>query len=311
MQVESWERKGKLDRARDVLQACELLHLPAVPEDLRAPWEKKIRDLDARLPDSTWASSRTGGDSQPVTPSKPTATPQVWGASDLQGGEHAPAASRSPVWGRLGKALDDRSTDFVVLAVDAFRARFDFVAAESGVQVWVTVQTAKERAWNAFSGSRFIREAHAIAPGAREFVSPQMLPGGASGWLLVWVFTSIPDARAEVKDEFLASSPELAPMLTVGRHPLPTEAEFDREVERLGSRSYRPGHGHKRFAVTTCAKCGQPLSDPRSVVLGIGPDCLKYFDPKVLAAAKTWKPGSVRTLGRTPSEYFSGIADEW
>ncbi|WP_460790920.1 DUF6011 domain-containing protein [Nocardioides maradonensis] len=106
-------------------------------------------------------------------------------------------------------------------------------------------------------------------------------------------------------------SPKSAPQLTVQRHPSAPVAEFDRTVERLGRRPFRPGHGLKRFAVTTCAKCGQPLSDPNSVVLGIGPDCLKYFDPEVLAAARQWKPGSVRSVGRTTKNFLAAVTADW
>ncbi len=311
MQVESWARKGKMDRARDMLEACMVLRLPAVPEDQRGPWERKIRELDESLPGTKWASRSAGGSDQPGVTVRRTQATRAKTPGGPEEAEQGSVAYRSPVWERLGKALDDRRTDFAGLAVDAFRARFDFVAAESGVQIWVTIQNPTEHAWRAFAGSRFIREAHAIAPGTRKFVSTEMPPRGVSGWLLVWAFTSAPDARVAVKDEFLASSPDVAPDLTVERHSLPAEAEFDREVQRLGSRPYRPGQGHKRFAVTTCAKCGQPLSDPRSVVLGIGPDCLKYFDPKVLAAAKKWKPDSVRALGRTTSEFFAAVTTGW
>lgn len=309
MQVESWERKGRLDRARDMLEACKILRLPAVPEELRAPWERRIEDLDARLPRTSWspADARKAVEDPVALASGVDRSPV---ALDDVGGGSEPDALRSAVWKRLGRALDDRSTDFVVLAAPLFRTRFDFVAADSAVQVWVTIQDASERAWSALAESRFIREAHAIAPGTSTFAPPGARTD-ATGWRLVWVFTSIPDARVEVKDEFLATAPALAPELSVVRHPRRDEADFDREVERLGSRSYRAGHGRKRFAVSTCAKCGQPLSDPQSVVLGIGPDCLKYFDPKVLAAARKWKPGSVRSLGRTPAEFFKAVTAPW
>jgi hypothetical protein len=311
MQVESWERKDKLDRARDMLQACAAVYLPAVPEDQRGPWELKIRALDERLPSTTWQPPTAVRSSRPAATARPTRASATRGVGGNEDREHSSVASQSPAWERLGKALDDRRTDFAVLAVDSFRARFDFVSTESGVQIWVTLQEVPERAWSAFRESGFVREAHAIAPGTHNFVPAESAPPGIADWLLVGVFTSAPDARVAVKEEFLASSPDVAPELTVSRHPLPEKAEFDWEVETLGSRPYRPGQGRKRFPVKTCAKCGQPLSDPRSVILGIGPDCLKYFDPKVLAAAKAWKPGSVRSLGRTPREYFSSITSAW
>ena len=309
MRVETWATKGDLKRARDMLQACIALDLPAVPDERRGPWERKIRGLDERLPKTTWAGSSPPARRQPRT--SPSRLPRQRSESSHGQSRKETVAAQSRVWARLARALDDRRTDFAVLACDSFRARFDFVSTPSGVQVWVTLRAPTERAWALFPGSQFIREAHAVAPRARRFLPVRRRPASSSDWLLVWMFTSIPDARVEVKDEFLASSPDQAPELTVSRHPADTHAAFDREVERLGARPYRPGQGHKRFPVTTCAKCGQPLSDPRSVVLGIGPDCLKYYDPKVLAEAREWKPGSVRSTGCTPRSFFSAITAPW
>jgi len=311
MQAEAWERKGKLDRARDMLEACKLLRLPAVPEELRGPWERRIENLDARLPATSWSSTSAQPGVEEIAALDPTAERGIPLADDECDVDSEPAALRSPVWERLSRALDERSTDFVVVAAGSCRARFDFVSSDSGVQVWVTMRNPSQRAWIAEAESRFIRQAHAISAGARTFEPKGPRFDDVPGRLLVWVFTSTADARVEVKDEFLKSSPDAAPELTVVRRSRPSEAEFDREVERLGGRLYRPGHGNRRFAVTTCAKCGQPLSDPRSVVLGIGPDCVKYFHPKVLAAAKKWKPGSVRALGRTRSEFFSQVTAPW
>ncbi|NYE38621.1 hypothetical protein F4692_003771 [Nocardioides cavernae] len=309
MQVEAWARKGKVDRARDMLQACKILHLPAVPEELREPWERRIRLLDERLPETSWDPS---GPSSPDAPhtrrqerTRPTPT-----STDVVAAESV--AVRSPVWERLARALDDRRTEAATLTISEFQARFDYVAAESGVQVWATLRNAPRAAWSAHHESRFIREARAIAPSALGLVPVHTAPDvDASAWLLVWAFTSIPDARVAVKSQFLEASPDTAPELKVERHPVAAVAEFDRAVERLGSRQYRPGQGRKRFAVTSCARCGQPLSDPNSLILGIGPDCLKYFDPTVLVAAKQWKPGSVRAVGRTINNFLAAVTGDW
>jgi len=307
MQVEAWARKGKLDRARDMLQACKVLHLPAVPEELREPWERKIRLLDDQLPKTTWDPSGPSSSDTPHRRRQDRPRPTPTSTGDVA---EEPVAVRSPVWERLARALDDRRTEAATLTVSEFKARFDYVAAESGVQIWATLRNAPRAAWSAHHESRFIRDARAIAPSALRLVPVDTAPADASAWLLVWAFVSIPDARVAVKSHFLEVSPDTAPELKVERHPL-AAAEFDRAVERLGSRQYRPGQGRKRFVVTTCARCGQPLSDPNSVILGIGPDCLKYFDPTVLAAAKQWKPGSVRAVGRTTKNFLAAVTGDW
>lgn len=315
MQVEAWTRKGKVDRARDMLQACKVLHLPAVPEELREPWERKIRLLDERLPETSWDPSGPSSPDTPHTRRKETTRPAPT-STDVVAVE--PVAVRSRVWERLARALDDRRTEAATLTVPEFQARFDYVAAESGVQVWATLRNAPGAAWSAHHESPFIREVRAITPSAPGLVPVDTTPDiDPSAQLLVWAFTSILDARVAVKSQFLEASPDTAPELKVERHPAAAVAvavavaEFDRAVERLASRQYRPGQGRKRFAVTTCARCGQPLSESNSLILGIGPDCLKYFDPAVLVAAKQWKPESVRAVGRTINSFLAAVTGDW
>ena len=305
MQVESWVRKGKLNRARDMLEGCKNIYLPAVPASQRAPWVKKVQQLDASLPNSTWAHNSD----LPIGGPSPSTILKGTPAEPSTGDDHGIVARPNPLWERVGRALDDRRTDFAVLTTGALSARCDFVATESGVQLWVTIRNPISQVWDAVDRGT-AAEPYGIAPGTRSLAPAGEALTKSPGWLLVWMFSSVLDARVALRFELMTSRSDV-PTLTVYRHPQLETAAFDREVERLGSRAYRPGYGSQKFAITSCTKCGQPLSDPSSVKLGIGPDCLKYFDPKVLVAARRWKPTSVRALGRSQTEYLGDVWGEW
>lgn len=305
-QVDSWLNSGKLSKARDLLRGCRVIYLAALSEEERPQWESLVEEREARL----------GGLVGPkgLLDDWPTAAALTAnGAASPQRNEQASALlATSPAWERLGKALDDRHIDFVVLDLDAGpRFRFDFVSSGHNVELWVTVRDPTSRAWTTKSPGQ-LAPARALRPGAAGF--ERRLPNEVERheFLLVWRFGSLLDGRVAVKDAVLASGGEAELSVEVRRHPQPARADIDLQIERLGSRSFRPGHGSKRFAVTTCARCGQPLADPSSVTLGIGPDCVKYFDPAVVAAAKRWVPGSVRALGRKQGDYFRDVSsDNW
>lgn len=55
-----------------------------------------------------------------------------------------------------------------------------------------------------------------------------------------------------------------------------------REIEGLPHRRAHGGGTSRAPAVSTCERCGAPLSDPHSVAVGVGPECEKYYDRTML-----------------------------
>ena len=222
------------------------LHCPRPscgPRQRRGPWDRKIRGLDERLP-------KPSGQGPAAARRQPRTSPSRLPRQKSESGH-----------GQRGRRL-------LLHKVECGRAWLaHWTTVEPTSPSWLAIHSVLDSSLSrlrrgaglghppgtdgtgmgSISWEPVHPEAHAVAPRARRFLPVRRRPASSSDWLLVWMFTSIPDARVEVKDEFLASSPDQAPELTVSRHPADTHAAFDREVERLGARPYRPGQGHKRF----------------------------------------------------------------
>ena len=74
----------------------------------------------------------------------------------------------------------------------------------------------------------------------------------------------------------------------------PAEANRRYGITALVHRRHGNG-GRKRFAETTCLKCGLPLSDPTSVALGIGPECRRQMGQDAIRALAV-PTGSSRSI---------------
>jgi hypothetical protein len=70
----------------------------------------------------------------------------------------------------------------------------------------------------------------------------------------------------------------------------------------------RGNGGRKRFAETTCLKCGLPLSDPTSVKVGIGPECRRQMGQDAIRALSVPAGSSRRViLGAQKSTTWIGV----
>lgn len=73
--------------------------------------------------------------------------------------------------------------------------------------------------------------------------------------------------------------------------------------------------GRKYPIQGSCDRCGQPLSDPYSLLVGVGPVCRGYYSPHVLAAvARAREPvagPSATGRARTPADAVARLAADW
>ena len=172
--------------------------------------------------------------------------------------------------------------------------RYDFVRTGVGLQVWLAAIARSPELLQAYltTGPWTLTE-----PGRLPLVSA--LPDLVAPAVVVWRHAT-PKAAALALHEVLGETLAL-PVDRVRLHRQQcTPAELERRlgdeatIRRLGGRA-----GRKRPAVSQCDRCGQPLSDPVSVQLGIGPECRKHYSKEVIrrlrSPGQTFpRPGSIR-----------------
>jgi hypothetical protein len=137
-------------------------------------------------------------------------------------------------------------------------------------------------------------------------VSPPTLPE-----VLVWRTASPRHAASVVQDVLERRLGVPAERVRLRRDSC-TPAELDTRVNGEQTvRKLRARRGRLNASVRDCDRCGQPLSDPESVALGIGPECRKYYSREVLAAVR--KPGTTlpRRGAKKQSLWRSELFSEW
>jgi hypothetical protein len=107
-----------------------------------------------------------------------------------------------------------------------------------------------------------------------------------------------------VKLRILAAPPKRFPDL----------AAEERTIERLTRRRGAIPSGRTHPVQGWCDHCGQPLSDPYSLLVGIGPVCRQYYSPRVLSAvarARSPVDSSSSVSRRTPADALARLAQDW
>lgn len=225
--------------------------------------------------------------------------------------EHAAESARlTDPWASVVRELDRSSVDGVVLRVphrdatrsDLFRARFDFVEDGADVELWLTCQTRSPAAW-----SKIVGGAECLGP--KETLPLRSVdPSAASATpLLVRRFSTIEDGVRQAREVFhtILKIPDdriEAHVIRPDFHVGAARESLEFQVKKIGSRAYRPG-SPRRFPITYCDRCGQPLSDPISVAYGVGPECRRYYGLDVLGAVRRWRPGRLRSSGLKPTDW--------
>lgn len=198
-----------------------------------------------------------------------------------------PAAAR-PVrsWDRVVEDvtlwLSEADTDAVDVEVAAGETarlvlRYDFVQAGPRVRIWLT----------GIARSPEVLESY-LAANPWTLTAPGKLPlTGARADLaapavLVWRHVTAAAAALSLREVIGDTLGVAVDRVRVEAHQC-TPVELERRlgdeatVRRLGRRT-----GRARATVSHCDRCGQPLSDPVSVQLGIGPECRRYYSTEVI-----------------------------
>ena len=103
-----------------------------------------------------------------------------------------------------------------------------------------------------------------------------------------------------------ALKPEKAPQDSVARE--------DQVIQRLTRRRGTIPSGRKYPIMGSCDRCGHALSDPYSLLVGVGPECRKYYSRRVLAAVATASGpagGGPTYLGGAPADAVARLAAAW
>lgn len=87
----------------------------------------------------------------------------------------------------------------------------------------------------------------------------------------------------------------------------------DREVARLISRRGAIPRGRRYPISGSCDHCGQPLSDPFSLLIGIGPVCRGYYSPRVIqrVAADLHVERLDPSTSRDPEDAIARLRAAW
>ncbi|GAA1829172.1 hypothetical protein GCM10009714_08360 [Microlunatus capsulatus] len=184
--------------------------------------------------------------------------------------------------------------------------RYDFIRTGPKGEIWLTAALRSEPP--TFAGDS-VSESWTLSPGdvlPLVHTSDRESPGS----VLVWRY-----------DEPRSAADQLQALLEAGVGLPVREVHLQRQectpgeletrlgeqaaIRRLGSRNSSRG-----VAVTTCDRCHLPLSDPTSVRLGIGPECLKYYSVDVLAAARS-RSTSIRRRSAVKSKRWLNVVRQW
>lgn len=144
---------------------------------------------------------------------------------------------------------------------------------------------------------------------------PTAFPG-----ILVWRVAEVNGLVSVAKQ--VADSLSMHTFTSVQLTPIPRPMapiqQFDLEqqtIARLVRRRGPIGRGRKHPVQGTCDHCGQPLSDPYSLLVGVGPVCRGYYSQRVLSAVARAREipetPKLTAAGRGPSEALSNLAADW
>ena len=230
-------------------------------------------------------------------------------------GDRVPAVHASPsaplatLADNVEFALTETDTDrLLVTAPDADGVRSircDFVRGDRGEEIWIACAAANSEEWRAAAQAG----AWSLGPGWKlPLTLASEAPEGHPP-LLVFRERSASEAAQQVQAVVadLWGTPDDSARL---EKITCTPAELERRVlgeqttRRLVARAASRGP-----AVRTCERCGQPLTEPASVALGIGPECRKYYSAEVLRAVTTRSVVLPKPSAQKPTNWAKAIQD--
>ena len=199
----------------------------------------------------------------------------------------------------------DRSMDARVEVVDDLhdKRRFWLCLRITQAQVWTRLRTTAETPSPSW-----------LLPWRAAPDIPSDLP-----FLLAWRsvdLEGVVDAICEAADTLRFGSLADVSVLAISP-PRPSgdrrASNDDHTVTRLlRRRGVIPG-GRKHPVRGTCDRCGQPLSDPYSLLIGIGPTCRQYYPPHVINAVARSAASGDRSgsYTRSPADALLHLAQAW
>lgn len=187
------------------------------------------------------------------------------------------------------------------------RMRLDFVKKRGRSSIWVAGLVEDQIVLEQMSAE----DAFVLSPGwSLPLVQPT--PDSLLPQVAVWRIQSARQA-AETVRSVLEGRLGLPAERVRTSHDDCTPGELDRRV--TGQRTIGRVQGsrtRKNIATRSCDRCGQPLSDPESVRLGIGPECRRYYGQEVLNAVRRGPSAEVRRLGaKSQADWLSDVQRSW
>lgn len=161
----------------------------------------------------------------------------------------------------------------------ALRARLD-VVAEGTPTVWFSMRVSGPVLLNLLAGTG----PRTLSPGWRLPLRALPTHGLAPPVLLVWS-ASDPRAAADQVVSLLRGTLGVQADRVRLDAEVCTPAEAERRAD--GYRAVRQARARRSsggFAQATCLKCGQPLTHPESLRVGVGPECRRYYGPEYFRA---------------------------
>lgn len=210
--------------------------------------------------------------------------------------------------------LNDPGTDAVHVQVkpssgpqeNLLKCRTDFVRKKRSIQIWfavfVEVPPLRDRLVT-------IGSVTALGP---SWVLPLVQASSSTEVpaVLVWRYSSARAAATGLRTILEAELEATADRVRFDREEC-SPGEIERRVRNQGTIRRLRERRERSVPVRTCDRCGQPLSDPVSVQIGIGPECLKYYADVVIRAIRSPRDRPERADAKTPSGWLQAIVNTW
>ena len=209
--------------------------------------------------------------------------------------------------------LSELETDAVHLRVESSKGgglvlelRVDFLFDRNASDIWIAALVKGDLLWRELAREGPV----ALGPGwtlpPRVLSEQPDLPA-----VLVWQVTSSA-AAGSVLTRLLQDRLKIgAERVQVDRECC-SPVELDKRLsDSVTLRRLQQKRGRKHAIVASCDRCGQPLSDPDSVALGIGPECRKFYSKEVLAAVRSPQAPMPRRGGKSQRGWRDAVIAAW
>lgn len=224
-----------------------------------------------------------------------------------QGGKPRPPATfTDDVRFILSEADTDRLVVTAASGESTRTLRCDFVRGDRGDEIWIAWAAGDDEEWQAAAQAGawalgidwklpLVPATEALVGHPPVLVHRERSTGDAAQRVQAVLTTVWGRSDQHARLEKVACTPAELERRVLG----------EQTVRRLVRRATSRG-----AALRTCERCGQPLSDPASVSVGIGPECRKYYSAEVLRAVKTRSTKLPKPSAQKPTAWVHALR-EW